>query len=54
MLETLGYLDERYGGIPNYLGQIGLTDGQLTTLHDALVTHTDAVEPRDLLAAGAA
>lgn len=54
MLETLGYLDERYGGIPSYLGQIGLTDGQLTALHDALVTHIDTAEPSNLLAAGAA
>jgi protein-tyrosine phosphatase len=37
MLDTLGYIDERYGGIPGYLRQIGLSDGQLTALHKAIV-----------------
>jgi protein-tyrosine phosphatase len=37
MLETLGYIDERYGGIPGYLRQIGLSETQLTALRAALV-----------------
>jgi protein-tyrosine phosphatase len=37
MLRTLAYLDDRHGGVERYLGSIGLADGQVAALRDALV-----------------
>lgn len=37
MRDTLAHLDDRYGGPVAYLRSVGLTDHQLTRLHDALV-----------------
>ena len=37
MLETLGYIYERYGGVANYLSTCGVTDQQLEYLHDLLL-----------------
>ena len=38
MLDTLDYLEERYGGVEGYVKSLGLTDEQLATLIDALLT----------------
>ena len=37
MIETMVYLDERYGGIETYLTSIGLTDAQRAGLHRLLL-----------------
>ena len=38
MLDTLDYLEERYGGVEGYVKSFGLTDEQIATLLDALLT----------------
>ena len=38
MLDTLGYLDDRYGGVEGYVRSVGVTDEQKATLLDALLT----------------
>ena len=38
MLDTLGYLEERYGGVEGYVKSFGLKDEQIATLLDALLT----------------
>jgi protein-tyrosine phosphatase len=34
---TLDYLDTNYGGVEGYLGNIGITDEQLSTIRDSMV-----------------
>ena len=38
MLDTLGYLDDRYGGVEGYVRSIGVTDEQIATLLNSLLT----------------
>ena len=38
MLDTLDYLDDRYGGVEGYVKSVGVTDEQIATLLDALLT----------------
>jgi hypothetical protein len=37
MLDTLRHLDERYGGVEEYVLGPGLTRGQLESLRDSMV-----------------
>ena len=38
MLDTLDYLDDRYGGVEGYVRSVGVMDEQIATLLDALLT----------------
>ena len=38
MLDTLDYLDDRHGGVEGYVKSVGVTDEQIATLLDALLT----------------
>ncbi len=38
MLDTLDYLDDRYGGVEGYVKSVGVTDDQIATLLDAFLT----------------
>ena len=37
MMKTLRHLDEKYGGVPEYMQTIGLSDEQIESLRNALV-----------------
>ena len=38
---TMQHLDDRYGGIPQYMRAIGMSDGQIQCLRDAVIDTTN-------------